>query len=93
MYTFFYYKIYFISKYLFSETFTTWSVALFDQLAHQPNESTEAQNLIARNKLLGFQNFDFNVINAPFRLSFTEKRLKFEPRMYATPPLLPIMYI
>lgn len=67
-------------RYNQQEEFTAFSVAVFDAIASKPQESAEAQNLVARNKLLGFQNFDFNLINAPFRLTFTERHLKLEPR-------------
>ena len=69
-------------RYNQQEEFTKFSVSLFEALAAKSDESAESQNLIARNKLLGFQNFDFNLIKAPFRVTFTDKHLKLEPRTY-----------
>jgi hypothetical protein len=41
-----------------------------------------SRELVTKNKILGFQNFDFNVLQVPFKLTFTGARLPKEPREY-----------
>lgn len=65
-------------KYNQQEVFTNWSLRLFEALSQ---DGTEERTLVARNRLLGFQSFDFNLLNAPFKLSFTNKTIKNEPRL------------
>jgi cytochrome P450/NADPH-cytochrome P450 reductase len=65
-------------RYNQEEEFKNWSVQLFDIISQ---DKEETKNLMSRNKMLGFQNFDFNLMNAPAKISFTKKLLKRESRL------------
>jgi hypothetical protein len=78
-------------KYNQQEVFTAWSARLFDAISTKSKVDVSSRQLVAKNKMLGFQNFDFTVTQATFKLSFTNKTLKKEPRVYI--PLTPSSYL
>lgn len=59
--------------------FTEWSVKLLEAIS---TGNADEQGMLTKNKLLGFQKFDFNVMNAPFRLTFTDSSIPISPRQY-----------
>ena len=61
------------------QEFTNWSSQLFDAISSK-TETDKAT--LAKNKLLGYQDFDFNLLHTPFKLSFTDKTLELEPCVY-----------
>jgi sulfite reductase alpha subunit-like flavoprotein len=61
------------------QEFTLWSVKLFEAMAAHTERN---QAIVAHNKSLGFQDFDFNLVHAPFRLTFTNSELQLEPRSH-----------
>lgn len=77
-------------RYNENEEFRHWSLHLFEAMtssrqAGQHSESTtttmQQALLVGRNKILGFQKFDFNLLNPPFYLEFTSTSLKMEERI------------
>jgi hypothetical protein len=70
-------------RYNQQDAFTKWSAQLFEAISQN---NAEEKALVAKNKLLGFQNFDFNLVLAPFKLSFSDVHLQFEPRTYVCCP-------
>lgn len=61
------------------QEFTVWSVKLFEGITAHMEKS---RAIVAHNKHLGFQDFDFNLVHAPFKLIFTNNHLPLEPRSY-----------
>jgi len=59
--------------------FTAWSEKLFEAFSAH---SEKSRAIIAHNKLLGFHNFDFNLLHSPFKLTFTDATLNMEPCSY-----------
>jgi NADPH-ferrihemoprotein reductase len=70
-------------KYNTQEVFTDWSARLFDAITAKIQAlDTSSRELVVKNKMLGFQNFDFNVLQVPFTLTFTNQRLPKENRKH-----------
>eukprot|EP00026_Physarum_polycephalum_P000703 Phypoly_transcript_00704.p1 GENE.Phypoly_transcript_00704~~Phypoly_transcript_00704.p1 ORF type:complete len:606 (+),score=124.76 Phypoly_transcript_00704:1837-3654(+) len=68
-------------KYNTQEVFADWSTRLLDTISSTIKTSdTSSRELVMKNKMLSFQNFDFNAINAQFKLAFTEEHLSKEAR-------------
>lgn len=72
-------------RYNQNEVFTAWSTRLFESLTKNSNVrnlDVSSRALVAKNTMLGFQNFDFNVMSPQFTISFTSRSLKREDRVY-----------
>lgn len=67
-----------------TKLFTEWSARLFDELSTKNKLATIDRDLVVKNKLLGFQKFDFNVMQQPYKLTFSGKTLQKESRAYAS---------
>jgi sulfite reductase alpha subunit-like flavoprotein len=69
-------------KYNENDEFRHWSLRLFESMtSHRGQENFMKQALlVGRNKILGFQKFDFNLLNPPFELEFVDETLPAECR-------------